>query len=70
MDCNMPHMDGLAFVRSVRRMLPDVPIMVTSGRLDNAVAEEFKTLGVTSHLDKPFTEIQLADALRKLLAPK
>jgi CheY-like chemotaxis protein len=69
-DLQMPHMDGLAFVRALRRMLPDIPVAVTSGRMEDAVAAEFKTLGVTTRLDKPFTEAQLAEALENLLAPK
>lgn len=69
-DLHMPHMDGLAFVRALRRMLPDIPIAVASGRMEDSVAEEFKTLGVTTRLDKPFTEVQLAQALKHLLAPK
>ena len=68
-DLHMPHMDGLAFVRVLRRILPDIPVLVASGRMEDAVAEEFKTLGVTARLDKPFTEAQLMQALRKLLAP-
>ena len=63
-DLHMPHMDGLEFVRAVRRLLPDIPIMVASGRMEDAVATEFKTLGVTNLLDKPFTEAQLAEALK------
>jgi CheY-like chemotaxis protein len=69
-DLHMPHMDGLAFVRALRRMLPDLPVVVASGRMDDAVAGELKTLGVTSLLDKPFTEVQLAEALKNLLAAK
>lgn len=69
-DLHMPHMDGLAFVRVLRQMLPDIPVVVASGRMEDAVAEEFKTLGVTARLDKPFTEAQLMEALRNLLAPK
>ena len=69
-DVHMPHMDGLAFVRALRRMLPDIPVMVVSGRMEDTVAGEFKTLGVTSRLDKPFTEVRLAEALKNLLAPK
>ncbi len=69
-DLHMPHMDGLKFVHALRRMLPDIPIVVASGRMDGLMADEFKTLGVTSRLDKPFTEGQLAEALEKLLAPK
>ncbi len=66
-DMHMPHMDGLTFVRSLRRMVPDVPIMVASGRLDDAVAADFRTVGVTQRLDKPFTEALLAKALEELL---
>jgi CheY-like chemotaxis protein len=69
-DLHMPHMDGTAFVRAVRRMMPDIPVMVASGRMDDAMAEGFKALGVTNHLAKPFTEVQLAEAMKNLLAPK
>ncbi|MDB6039529.1 MAG: response regulator, partial [Verrucomicrobiales bacterium] len=69
-DVHMPHMDGLAFVRALRRILPDIPVVVASGRMEYPLAAEFKSLGVTSRLDKPFTEMQLGEALRNLLAPK
>ncbi len=67
-DLHMPHMDGLAFVRALRRMLPDVPVIVASGRVDEAVASELQRLGVTRRLDKPFTQQQLARELRAVLA--
>ena len=66
-DLHMPHMDGRAFVRALRRMLPDIPVVVASGRMEDAVAGEFKTLGVTQLLRKPFTENQLSEVLKNLL---
>ncbi|MCB9776836.1 MAG: response regulator, partial [Nitrospiraceae bacterium] len=69
-DLHMPHMDGLVFVRALRRMLPDIPVVVASGRMEEAMAAEFQSLGVVNRLDKPFTEFQLAEALRTLLAPQ
>jgi PAS domain S-box-containing protein len=69
-DLHMPHMDGLGFARALRRMLPDMPIVVASGRLDEITKVEFKSLGVTMHLAKPFTEAQLADVLKNIFAPK
>jgi two-component system cell cycle sensor histidine kinase/response regulator CckA len=66
-DMHMPHMDGLAFVHAVRRILPNIPIILASGRVDDSVAKEFRAMGVTSRLDKPFTEVQLAEKLRTLL---
>jgi PAS domain S-box-containing protein len=69
-DLHMPHMDGLAFVRVLRLLLPDVPVMVASGRLEDPQAAEMKALGVAHRLDKPFTEGQLAEVLQNILAPK
>jgi two-component system, cell cycle sensor histidine kinase and response regulator CckA len=69
-DLHMPHMDGLAFVRALRRTLPNVPVVVASGRVDEAAASELLRLGVTRRLDKPFTQAQLARELRELLASR
>jgi two-component system cell cycle sensor histidine kinase/response regulator CckA len=69
-DLHMPLMDGLTFVRALRRILPDIPVVVTSGRMEESLIGEFKALGVTSRLDKPFSEVQLAQVLKDLLAPK
>ena len=66
-DVHMPHMDGLAFVRALRRALPEIPVIVASGRLEGSLAAEFKKLGVHVMLDKPFTQDMLADALRAAL---
>ena len=68
-DMHMPHMDGLAFVHAVRRSMPHIPIILASGRVDDAVAMDFRALGVTARLDKPFTEAQLAEKLKSMLVP-
>jgi PAS domain S-box-containing protein len=66
-DVHMPHMDVLTFVRALRRVLPEIPIIVASGRLEGALALELNKLGVTITLDKPFTQAMLASALRVAL---
>src|SRR5262249_30997469 len=69
-DVHMPNMDGLAFVRALRQSLPNTPVIVASGRLEPALAQEFGELGVQVTLDKPFTQGTLAEALRSaLVAP-
>lgn len=50
-------------------MLPDIPVAVASGCLENKEDEEFKALKVMARLDKPFTEGQLAKVLKDLLMP-
>ena len=66
-DLHMPNMGGLEFVRQLRRMLPDVPVALTSGRLEKNEEDEFQALNVTVCLNKPFAEGELAAVLQKLL---
>lgn len=66
-DLHMPHMDGLGFVRALRRVLPDVPVAVGSGRLDETAATQFKVLNVTVRLDKPYSQDKLTGVLKSLL---
>jgi PAS domain S-box-containing protein len=67
-DMHMPHMDGLAFARAFRRVLPDTPVIIGSGRLDAPTIEELKLLCITHRLDKPYTQHVLASMLSKVLA--
>ncbi|BDU71277.1 PAS domain-containing hybrid sensor histidine kinase/response regulator [Mesoterricola silvestris] len=64
-DLHMPALDGLDFVRSLRRILPAIPIIVSSGRLDEEAREAFGNLGVGAYLDKPFSEGQIREVLRE-----
>lgn len=67
LDLHMPRMSGLEFAREVRQILPEIPIMVSSGRMDDEVVGEFKSMGVYDFLDKPFTLRQLTEAMETLL---
>jgi CheY-like chemotaxis protein len=62
-DLHMPHLDGLSFVRVLKHMLPKAGIIVTSGRMEEREGNEFKTLGVSALLDKPFTQERLVEVL-------
>jgi PAS domain S-box-containing protein len=66
-DVHMPHMDGLAFVRAFRKMMPETPIMLASGRIEDEDRAGFAASGVVLQLEKPFTAPQLAQALKILL---
>jgi CheY-like chemotaxis protein len=57
-------MDGLSFVRVLKGRLPQVGIIVASGRLDELDENEFKKLGVSALLDKPFSQKELLEALK------
>lgn len=67
-DLHMPEMDGLAFTRLLRRVLPDLPVVIASGRLDDRTAASLASLNVARVLDKPYTQADLAECLRAVLA--
>ena len=69
-DLHMPNIDGFRFVRTLRHMLPGIPVLVASGRLDEPDLRELAALGVERVLHKPFTEERLIEALRGALHQK
>ena len=68
-DYHMPVQDGIAFVAALRRTLPDIPVVVSSGRLDRETKEKFQSMNVSAFMDQPFTEAQLMEVLRDVFAP-
>ena len=63
-DMAMPHMDGRQLAEAVRRLHPQLPIILASGyaqRQDGPVPE-------LPRIFKPFSQAQLRDALAQVLA--
>lgn len=67
-DLHMPHMDGLAFIRALRRVAPHLAVIATTGRADESLRRELAALDVSLLLEKPFTESQLLETLKTALA--
>ena len=66
-DCNMPGtLDGPGLAKEVRRRLPGLPILFTSGRgrTVECVADDPERIGF---LSKPYTQIELSGAIRELI---
>ena len=69
-DWNMPEMDGLTFVKSLRSnaQYNDVPIiMVTTEAAKKEILEAIKA-GVSDYIVKPFTPDTLKEKIQKVLA--
>jgi CheY-like chemotaxis protein len=69
-DLHMPQMDGIAFVAALRRILPDIPIIIASGRFETPPDALIRKAGVQGLLQKPFTEEMLRRALSEALSPR
>lgn len=66
-DMMMPFMDGVATIRALRKMAPDVKVISTSGLADNAKAAEVARAGVQGFLPKPYTAEQLLRTLDEVI---
>ena len=66
-DINMPNMDGIEFVKAVRKKGCAVPIvMITTEGGEDIIHEAFSS-GANSSIRKPFTPEQLEEKLGGLL---
>jgi len=65
-DLEMPKMNGVRFVQSLRHAMPDVPVIVASGSVTEEHKNKLAELRVVDFLNKPFTEKALGQMLEKV----
>jgi len=68
-DLSMPHMSGVELAREARLTRQDLPVLLATGFLDDDSLRDGEGLGRLTVLSKPFEMVELAEALRDLLAP-
>ncbi len=67
MDITMPKLDGIDCTAAMVSLKPDVQILIVSAIADKATAIEALKRGANGFLLKPFTDVQLNDALATLM---
>ena len=63
-DVRMPGMDGIAFFAALREIDPDLPVILTTGHGDVAMAVEAMKNGAADFLTKPYSSADLIRAVR------
>ena len=63
----MPYMDGLATIRTLRRLAPKVKIIATSGLKAEDKLADAAQLGVRTFLPKPYTAEKLLKTVAAML---
>jgi len=63
MDLTMPHMDGMEALAELRRLNPDVRVVVASGYSHEDVESRFAGKGIDGVLQKPYTLAKMREAL-------
>jgi CheY-like chemotaxis protein len=66
-DQTMPGMSGVALAAELRRLRPDIPIILCTGFSQAVTAETACELGINAVLMKPLESRDLALAIRRVL---
>jgi len=66
-DIKMPEMDGITFMKWIRKSRPDTGIVVITGYPSQESIKEALGLGIIDYVPKPFTPAILSDVTRRAL---
>ena len=69
-DIYMPEMEGLEFIRTIRKGTSNIPIIAVTGDTDPRSLESAKKLGAVKTMTKPFRPEELRAAVRMVLNRK
>jgi len=67
LDMTMPHLDGEARFRELRRVDPSVKVIMTSGYNEQDIISRFVGKGLAGLVQKPYKAGDLLPMLRKVL---
>ena len=70
LDQSMPIMDGLTVFRELRRIRPDIKVLLASGYSEEEVSERFKGLQLDGFIQKPYNVKRLSDEVQRVLEPR
>jgi CheY-like chemotaxis protein/two-component sensor histidine kinase len=68
LDLSMPKMDGEEVLGAIREMDTDMPVILSSGYMDDAAEQRLKEVGFTGFLPKPYAPMELVESLRLAIA--
>jgi CheY-like chemotaxis protein len=68
LDLAMPRLDGVQTITEIRRINPDIPVLLMTGYSENEAMERFKGKGLTGFIQKPFDIPTLRQKLKNTLA--
>jgi signal transduction histidine kinase len=69
-DYNMPGLSGLEVARAIRDARPELPVIVVSGYITDALRVQAAAAGVRELISKPHEVEELRDTVQRLLKPR
>jgi two-component system, chemotaxis family, chemotaxis protein CheY len=68
LDVLLPGLDGIAILRALRAIRPEMRVVLVTGQATNSVVSEALSLGASGFVVKPFNAARLLSAVRSALA--
>ncbi len=65
-DLSMPKMSGDELCQAIRKTGSEIPFILSTGHLGVEEQEEVKSYGITAMIKKPWTSVELIDAIRSI----
>lgn len=69
LDIKMPGLDGIQTLREIRRIAPDLHVIILTGHLLKSTEQEGLALGAAAYLTKPCTVADLIGAIEAVTSP-
>jgi two-component system cell cycle sensor histidine kinase/response regulator CckA len=69
LDLTMPHMDGEEAFMELRRMNPEVHVIVSSGYAESDISSRFAGKGLVGFVHKPYSLAELTEQIRTAFTP-
>ena len=69
LDYSMPYMDGARLAAELRKIQPELPVILVSGSIQGEAKKQSETAGANALIRKPFTRLELARTLFSILTP-
>ncbi len=68
LDLLLPRRNGVEVFRVLRSLRADLPVILSSGNVEEALLDDEMRVGVAATLSKPWTLPQLQDVVQRVLA--
>jgi signal transduction histidine kinase len=66
-DLTMPHMTGIQLAEEIKKIKPDIPIIICSGYSASLTEKQINALGISEFIMKPIVKSELAQVVRNVL---
>ncbi|HTL98250.1 MAG TPA: response regulator, partial [Holophagaceae bacterium] len=70
LDATMPNMSGESTLREIGDLLPDLPVLLSSGYDEQATLRRFPGMGKDRFLPKPYGPLDLLAKVQALMPPR